>query len=73
MRSLNKLKNKLKNELIEDKFEISKTLIDNLKNEIFQVFKKYTKSEKFDINLSIKVLKSNQYCISVAVKINDLI
>lgn len=73
MRSLNKIKKNIRDNLIEEKFEISKSYVINLKNELVDVFKKYTKSEDFSIDLSVKVLKSNQYKIEVCTRLNDLI
>ena len=73
MQSLNKTKINIRDNLVEDKLEVSKSHMISLKNELVEVFKKYTKTENFSIDLSVKVLKSNQYKIEVCTRLNDLI
>ena len=73
MQNLNNLRKKLNSSLIKDKFEISYNQVSLLKNELCEVFKKYTKSEDFSINLSIRILKSNKYEIEICVTADDLI
>lgn len=73
MQSLNKVKSDIRNDLIQDKLEISKSYLLNLKYELLEVFRKYTKSDDLSIDLSVKILKSNQYKIEVFAYVKDLI
>lgn len=72
MKNLNKLKSELKNYLIEDKLEITKSTAINLKSDLYEVFKRYTNLDESGININIKILSSNKYLLEVVVIANDL-
>lgn len=72
MQSLNKEKLKLKNSLIQDKLGISKNVIVELKNDIFNVLKKYTNFKNESINISVKVLSSNKYLINICTEVDEI-
>jgi len=72
MQSLNSQKIKLKNELIEDKFGLSKNVVLSLKSEMIDVLKKYTKFDNDDIKLTIKVLSKNKYLINFSAEVDDV-
>lgn len=71
MNDLNKQKIRLENKLIEDKLQIEKYKIYNLKSDIENILNRYTKSEKSRINFNIKILSNGEYKLEFSTTIKD--
>ncbi len=71
MSDLNKQKIRLENKLIEDKLSVEKYKIYNLKSDVENVLKKYTKSDKARINFNIKILSTGEYKLEFRTIIKD--
>jgi len=71
MNDLNRQKIRLENKLIEDKLNIEKYKIYNLKTDIENVLNRYTKSDKACINFNIKILSNGEYKLEFDIKIRD--
>lgn len=73
MKNLNKktIKDDIKKQLSNDKYELPIQLFRSLKSDIFECFSNYANIEKDSISMSIKVLKNNNYYVEISCLIDD--
>ena len=72
MQGLNKIKNKLKNDIIEDKFRVSKITLQNIKFDIIDVLKRHTKLDLNSIKFNIKLTSNNEYLIELKARVKNI-
>ncbi len=70
MSALNNVKKKIKLSILEDKMLVSKTVIKNLKSDIFEVLKNYTNIKPSGINISIKLDENLKYEILIEASVD---
>ncbi len=70
---MNNIKNKIKMNIANDKFEVPIQAFKNLKNEVTDCVKHFVKLPQNEISMNVKVLKEGRYLINFQILTDNLI
>ncbi len=71
MKDLNKEKNRLVSRLIEDKLQVDKKMLINLKQDLIEVLDRYTILKKESISINIEIIDGGNYQLNCKVCFDD--